>query len=146
MVCSVKPFELGRITTMCSRWCMVSFAIAAYPDSSIAFISNLYAFTRRHVVRGVEVQRIHFAKLYELQDLHDARRGRLNLVELFFGEEHVLIFFVFVALDDFRALDDAVVGGTEQGLLNARVAFLVELVEADPLATRRRGHPHGNRN
>ena len=104
------------------------------------------AFIRRKIVRGVEIDRIHFAQLHELQNLRDLRRGGLDLVELLFGEQHVLIFFVFVALHDFRALDDAVVGGAEQRLLDARVAFLVELVEADALAARRRGQPHRDRN
>src|SRR6266436_4836173 len=101
---------------------------------------------RGNVIRGVEVQRVHLLQLHELQNLHHARRGRLDLVEFLFAEQHVLILFVFVALHNFRPFHVAIANGTKQGLLEARVALLVELVEANSFAASRRSHADGHRN
>src|SRR6266478_32509 len=101
---------------------------------------------RRHVIRGVEVQRVHLLQLHELQDFHHARRGRLDLVEFFFAEQHVLILLVFVALHNLGPFHVAIANGTKQRLLEARMALFVELVETDALAAGRGKHSYWHRN
>src|SRR5260370_1466250 len=101
---------------------------------------------RRDVIGGIKVERIHLTQFHELQDFHYARRRRLDLVEFLFVEQHVLILFVFVALHNFGPFHVAIANGTKQGLLEARVALFVELVEADSFAASRRSHADGHRN
>src|SRR5882762_389126 len=55
------------------------------------------------VIRGVEIDWIHFIQLHKLQNLHHPCRGRLDLIELLFAEQHVLILFILVALHNFGA-------------------------------------------
>src|SRR6267143_220895 len=69
-----------------------------------------------NVIGGIKVERIHLAQLHELQNLHHARRGRLDLVELFFAEQNVLILFVFVALHDFGSFHVTVANRAKQRL------------------------------
>src|SRR5260370_12934982 len=101
---------------------------------------------RRHVIGGIEVERIHLTELHELQDFHDARGGRLDLVEFLFAEQDILILFVFVALHNFRPFDVSIANGTKQWLLETRMALFVELVETDSFAAGRSRHADGHRN
>ena len=72
---------------------------------------------RAEVVRGIEVEWIHLLQLHELQNFHNAGGRRLDFVQLFFGEEHVLVFFVLVALHNFGALHNSVVDRAKKRLL-----------------------------
>src|SRR5260370_9189878 len=101
---------------------------------------------RRDVIGGIKVERIHLTQFHELQDFYYARRRRLDLVEFLFVEQHVLILFVFVALHNFGPFHVAIANGTKQGLLEARMALFVELIEADSFAASRRSHADGHRN
>ena len=98
------------------------------------------------VVRSVKVKRIHFIGFDEFQYFHGARRGRVELVQFFFGEEHVLIFLVLKPFDNLGALDHAVASGAELRLTNARVAHRMELIQADALGSRSGKEPDGNGN
>ena len=101
---------------------------------------------RREVIGGIEVEWIHLIQFHELQDLHHARRGRLDLVELLFVEQNVLILFVFVALHNLGPFHVAIADGTKQGLLETGMALLVELVETDSFTAGGGNHADGHRN
>src|ERR1700733_15164470 len=98
----------------------------------------------RDVVRSVEVERVDFIHFYKFQYFHGASGLRLDLVELFFLEEDILVLFVFVALDDFVAGNLALAVWAVQGHANARLADVVELVEADTLGARGGKQPNGD--
>src|SRR5467141_617905 len=114
-----------------------------FHEQLISLHSSIFG---RDVVGRIEVQRIHLIQLHELQDFHHARRGRFDLVEFLFAEQHVLILFVFVALHNFGPLHVAIANGTKQGLLEARMALFVELVETDSFAAGRGKHSYWHRN
>ena len=101
---------------------------------------------RRNVIRCVKVQWIHLIELHKLQNFHDFRGRRLDLVQLFFVEQDVLVFFVLVALHDFRAFHIAITDRAEQRLLEPRVTFLMKLVKTDAFAPSRRKHADRHRN
>jgi len=62
--------------------------------------------------------------------------GRLDLVELLFAEEDVLIFFILVALHDSERSTLRLQTGQNRGCFEPRMTHIVELVEADALAAR----------
>src|SRR5580704_2493482 len=88
------------------------------------------------VVRSVEIERVDLVHFYKFKYFHRASGLRLDLVELFFVEEDVLVLFVFVALHDFVAGNLALAVRAVQRHANARLADVVELVEADALGAR----------
>ena len=99
---------------------------------------------RSDVIGGIEVEWIHLIQFHELQDLHHARRGRLDLVELLFVEQNVLILFVFVALHNLGPFHVAIANGTKQGLLETRMALFVKLVETDSFTASGGKHANGH--
>jgi hypothetical protein len=98
------------------------------------------------VVRGIEVHRVELAGVGELEDLDDLGRLELDGREVGFLDDHILVFFELVALDDVGAFHGAALGA-DHLLLEAAVAFLVELVEGNA-AGGGRGvvEPDGQRN
>ena len=90
----------------------------------------------KHEVRSVEIDRVDLILFDEGDEFHDGAGARRDFLEFFVGDDDVLPFFVFVAFDDFAALDLTIAMRTEERLLESRVANLVELMEIHPLAAR----------
>ncbi len=101
-----------------------------FDQQMIGFPASLF---RNREVRAVIEKGIDLLKLDEFQDFHGLGRRRLDGGELLFFYQHILVFFVLVALHDLRPFDHPVAGRAEQRLAQARVAFLVQLVEVDAL-------------
>jgi hypothetical protein len=74
----------------------------------------------------------------ELDDVDAIGALGLEFLQLFFAELDVLVLLVLVALHDVGSLNHLVVERTDQLLLDARPAFLVQLVERYRLRRRRR--------
>jgi len=68
---------------------------------------------RRHVVRGIKIQRIDFVQLYKFQNFHGPAGVGFDLVQLVVLEKHILIFIVFVAFYDFLPLHFAIANRTK---------------------------------
>ena len=88
---------------------------------------------RRGVIGSVEVERVYLVALDELQNLHRSRRRWIQFIQLFFRKQHILVFLVFESLDNLGAFDLAIAGGAELRLADARMANLMELIQADAL-------------
>src|SRR4029079_17069378 len=100
---------------------------------------------RRQVVRTFEVDRVDADRLGELYQIDDPRGLGPNLGDVLLGHHHVAPFLEFVPLDDLSEWHFALAVRTPALLLNASLAFAMELVEAD--RGRRIGcrkHPHRN--
>ena len=88
---------------------------------------------RNDIIRRVQIDRIDRGRWHELQHFHDpAARGQ-DLIELSLLDDHVAIFLVFEAFDQFRACDGLILGVAIEDLFDARVIALMKLVEADGL-------------
>src|SRR6266851_2706403 len=127
MVCSIIPPLCGRRKTVYSRLCMVSLAIGT--------TAGLF---RNHIIRRLEVHRVHFARLHEFQNLHRLRGLGLDLLDLLGIDDDVFVFPVLVALDDIATLEDLVVRRTNELLFYPMVVSAVKLVERDAAAARAR--------
>src|SRR5205814_3103385 len=69
------------------------------------------------------------ARRHELEDLEAVGLCRLERVELFFAEEHVLILCVLESLDQVGSLDELVVGRAKDLLLDPAFALLMYEIE-----------------
>ena len=98
---------------------------------------------RRQVIRTLDVDRIDRRRLGELHQVDDARRLGPDLGDVLFRHDDVAPLFEFVALGHFRHRHFAFAGRAPALLLDSRLAFGMELVEADRgRRIRRRKHPH----
>ncbi len=66
-------------------------------------VGLLPGFVRRHVVGGLQVNRVHLVRLHELQDLHHLGRLRRHFLDFLVLDHNVAIFFVLESLDDLAA-------------------------------------------
>jgi hypothetical protein len=71
------------------------------------------------------------------KNLHGFTGFRSNFLQLFVIHQDVLSLLIFVSFDDFIAADNVVTGGAEQRLFQARVTFVMQLMEEGSLASRR---------
>ena len=99
----------------------------------------LPALLRRHVIRLVEVDRVHLVQRDELGDVHRLAGPFLQGLQLVGREHHVLVLGELVALHHVLARDDHFLARAQVLLLQPRAARLVEQVERDPAPLRLRG-------
>src|SRR5215469_4267094 len=90
-------------------------------------------FLGKHVIGGIEVDRVDLGFLDELEDLHGLGGLGLDLLDLFGLDDDVLVLAEFVALDDLTAVDDLVLERANVLLLHPLQVGTVEHVEGDAL-------------
>jgi len=56
---------------------------------------------RRHIVGGLEINRIDFGQLDELQDLHVTKGARCDAPEFVIAHEHILLGLILVSFEKF---------------------------------------------
>src|SRR6266852_3868057 len=99
-----------------------------FAEQAIGLVASL---VRAEVISLRYVNPVDRARFDELDDLEAVRLGGLERVELFFGEEHVLVLRVLVSFDEVVAFDELVVRRAEYLLFDPALALRVDEVEAD---------------
>ena len=65
---------------------------------------------RHHVIRRLEVNRVHFSALHEFENLHRFRGLRLDLFDLVRFDDNVFVLAELIALYDLTAIDNLAIG------------------------------------
>src|ERR1700676_3776385 len=127
---------------------MVNLAIPTRSESSSAFTRRTYgfglSFFGKRQIRRLEKYRVNLRTLDEGLNLHVLAGWRRDFLKLLVFYKYILPLLVFVPLDYFRPIDDAMARGAVQRLAQTRVTLLVNLVQVDPLGARCRIQPDGN--